>query len=103
MPGNWLRGEMMRTRSTQVTFHNPFNLDGVEGNFPPGTYKIEVGQEKIEVGPVQDWKQLSVSVCTPAIERAAGSEEWIVIKPEALQAALAFEEAAETASSAGAQ
>ena len=73
---------MNRTTSTQVTFTQPFRLDGAEGMQPAGTYTVETEEELLQSVSFPVWQRVASVVLLP--RRAA-----IAIDPTALAAALA--------------
>ena len=73
---------MNRTISTQVTFTQPFRLDGVEGMQPAGTYIVETEEELLQSVSFPVWQRVASVILLP--RQAA-----VAIDPAALAAALA--------------
>ena len=55
-----------RTRRHEVTFSHPFNLRGLDGEQPAGTYKIETDEELLEHLSFPVWRRVATSVVLPS-------------------------------------
>ena len=74
-----------RTASSQVTFHRAFQLKGVEGLQPPGSYTLTVEEEKLDTLSVDAWHRTSATLHIPL----GGAIEHAAIDMDDLRAALA--------------
>jgi len=77
---------MNRTTSSQVTFTQPFRLDGVDDMLPAGTYPVETEEELLQSVSFPVWQRLTTVILLP--RRAA-----VAVDPAALAAALALDTA----------
>ena len=78
----------VRPRDKRVTFVRPFNLKGLDGMQPAGTYSVATHEEGAGFFPLSKSKRLStwIRVCrNPGI---AGAVEHVNIDPHELTAAL---------------
>jgi hypothetical protein len=73
---------------SSVSFAYPFFLNGIEGNYPPGTYAIEVSQEPVEGMTFIGYRRVKTTIELPS-NAAYVSRQIIEIEPADLEAALA--------------
>jgi hypothetical protein len=52
----------IRTTSRLVTFRRPFRFAGLESAQPPGTYTLDVEEEKVDTLSVAGWRQTGVTL-----------------------------------------
>lgn len=59
----------MATRTTQVQVHVPhgFNLPGIDGQQPPGNYRIDYVEEAIEAASRLAWRRVEAFIYLPEI------------------------------------
>ena len=81
----------METRTTHstVTFRRPFQLAGMDGVAPAGSYKLDMEEEKLDTLSFESWRQTAVVL---QIARA-GVTEYLAIDPQDLREALARDNA----------
>lgn len=79
---------MTRTRTDTVTFQRPFRLSGLDGLLPPGTYSIEVDEERVEGVSFPVFRRVQTLFHIPATAERPGLTETAVIDPHDLAAAL---------------
>lgn len=77
----------MDTRTTHsiVTFTRPFQLMGMDGVAPAGSYQLDTEEEKLDTLTCEAWRQTAVILQV----RRAGVTEYLPMDPEELRAALA--------------
>ena len=75
----------LRSTSSPVTFTRPFELKGIEGLQPAGTYEVDTEEEIVETLH----RTVYVRVATFLIMRSAGMVRTATIDPKDLEAALA--------------
>jgi hypothetical protein len=73
----------LRTTKSSVTFARPFQLKGVDGQQPAGTYELETDEEIIEA----HGRTVYVRVATLLYIRSLGMKQTITVDPSDLQAA----------------
>jgi hypothetical protein len=75
---------LTRTSHSHVTFRRPFRLAGMGAAAPPGCYKVDLEEERLDTPTVEAWRQ------TVAILQVttAGLTEHVTIDPQALRDAL---------------
>ena len=78
----------IRTTSKAVTFTRPFHLDGIEGEYPAGSYAVETEEALIDAPSVVAYRRIATWIRLPLPSRAAGSSQTVMIDPAALDAAL---------------
>ncbi len=71
-----------------VTFAHPFELAGVDGPQPPGSYDVETIEEQMEGLTLSVWRRVSTSIVLPAPHISAAARQTSVIDPAELAAAL---------------
>ncbi len=81
----------METRTTHstVTFRRPFKLAGMDGIAPPGNYRLDMEEEKLDTLSFESWRQTAVIL---QLTRA-GVTEYLAIDPQELRDALARDSA----------
>jgi hypothetical protein len=77
-----------RTTRSSVRFAHPFYLAGIEGNYPPGIYAIEVSEEPIEGMSIVGYRRTQTTIELPS-NTAYVSRQVVEIEPADLEAALA--------------
>lgn len=86
---------MNRTTSKTVTFTRPFVLDGLDGPHPAGSYTVETAEELLQALSFPAWRRLYTTIRLPGRPGASVLEQIATIDPEALDAALARDAAAD--------
>ncbi len=76
----------MNERVTQetVTFKHPFSLDGVDGQFPPGSYLVEVTEEQLAGLSFVAYRRVSTTIFLPGMTAAYSSWQRVDIEPSDL-------------------
>ena len=76
----------METRTTHstVTFARPFQLIGMDGVAPAGSYQLDTEEEKLDTLTYEAWRQTAVIMQV----KRAGVTEYLPIDPEELRDAL---------------
>lgn len=77
-----------RTVEKTVTFQYPFVLAGYTPAFPPGTYKIEIDEERIDSLSFQAFLRTRVTFFVPEYLTRPGEAESLNFPPQELWAAL---------------
>jgi hypothetical protein len=75
---------MNRTTNSQVTFTQPFRLDGVDDMLPAGTYPVETEEELLQSVSFPVWQRVATVILLP--RRAA-----VAVDPAVLAAALTLD------------
>ncbi|MES2471565.1 MAG: hypothetical protein V4601_01865 [Pseudomonadota bacterium] len=77
----------METRTTHsaVIFRHPFQLAGMDGMAPAGSYRLDMEEEKLDTLTFESWRQTAVILQVPR----AGVTEYLPIDPQELRDALA--------------
>ena len=77
----------METRTTHSTviFLHPFQLRGMDGTAPAGSYQLSTEEEKLDTLTIESWRQTAVIL---QVARA-GITEYLTIDPDELRAARA--------------
>lgn len=78
----------MRTKRQSVTFHRPFDLKGLDGVQPPGTYLVFTDEEEIPGLSYIAWHRVETMFRLPEVDAHRGMEQLIRISPKDLAAAL---------------
>jgi hypothetical protein len=86
---------MNRTTSKTVTFRHPFHLDGFDGAQPAGSYTVETAEELLQALSFPAWRRLYTTIRLPGRPGASVLEQTATIDPEALDAILARDAAAD--------
>jgi len=73
-----------RSTSSQITFRQPFRLNGIEGLQPAGSYTLTVEEERLDTLSIDAWRQTSATLYVPQ----GGAIDYVAISMEDLQAAL---------------
>lgn len=79
----------MRTSRKVVTFDRPFELDGLDGQQPAGSYLVVTDEEPIANILFDAWRRVATTIRIPALGINSGIEQVVAINPENLAAALA--------------
>ncbi len=85
---------MNRTTSRTVTFAHPFVVDGLDEPHPAGSYTVETAEELLQGLSFPAWRRLSTTIRLPGRPGTLVLREMATIDPEALDAALARDAAA---------
>lgn len=75
-----------RTISTNVEFHRPFTLTGLDGPQPPGIYRVETYERLLDTVSFTAYQRISTSIELPG--PSAGMTRTATIDPDELAAAL---------------
>jgi hypothetical protein len=78
-----------RMERKMVIFAHPFELRGVEGTFPPGSYAVEVTEEQLDGLSFIAHRRVSTTIVLPSSNTAHLSRQLVQIEPTDLEAALA--------------
>ncbi len=70
-----------------ITFLHPFELGGVEGMLPAGTYTIETIEESIESVSMVAYRRVSTTIIVPSPRQGTASRQMVTIDPSNLEAA----------------
>jgi hypothetical protein len=74
-----------RTTRSTVIFKRPFQLIGMDGVAPAGSYQLAREEEKLDTLTCEAWRQTAVILEV----RRAGVTEYLPVDPEELREALA--------------
>ncbi len=77
-----------RITRTTVTFRHPFELAGVEGEQPAGTYAVETTEEPISGLSFLAYRRVSTTIEVASGQFGAASRQVANIEPPDLDAAL---------------
>lgn len=77
----------IRTRRESITFRHGFDLRGIEGHFPAGTYDIDTDEELLDSLSVTAYRRVATSITVPLTGAGAGSYQVMKIDPADLEAA----------------
>ena len=88
---------MMRHTSLEITFQHPASLKGLERAVAPGTYRVDVEEERIEGLSFLAYRRLATFLRLPLPGQGAGSSQVHLVDPKELEQALARDAAAEAA------
>lgn len=77
-----------RMTRTAVEFRHAFELEGVEGVQPPGTYDVETVEELIAGLSFEAYRRVSTAITVRSTNAAINSRQQTVIDPADLAAAL---------------
>lgn len=84
----------MRTTKSMVTFTQPFNLAGFDGEQPAGSYSVETDEELLEGVSFPAYRRMATMMQLDARARgSSGVLQVAVINPDELAAALAADAA----------
>ena len=84
----------VRTDTRTVTFRRAFRLTGLDDAQPPGTYAVEIDEERLEPLSFAAYRRTETRIRVP-LRGVAGSSQTIAIDPAELEAALARDAAPE--------
>lgn len=79
----------------EVTFRHPFVLKGLGRTAPPGTYRVDIEEERIEGLSFLAYRRLATFIRLPVAGRGPGSTESLLVDPKELERALARDAAAD--------
>ena len=74
-----------RITSTTVSFRNPFEITGVEGEHPAGTYIVETTEEPIGGLSFLAYRRVSTTIILPSRHLGPASRQVITIDPQDLE------------------
>ena len=77
-----------RTTHKSVEFVHPFQLAGVDGKQPPGTYDVETIEEQLEGLSFVAYRRISTTIALLGYTTASVSKQLHTIDPAELAAAL---------------
>jgi hypothetical protein len=73
-----------RTSHSHITFRRPFRLKGMDTWAPPGRYKVDLEEERLDSLSVEAWRQTAVTLQVAS----AGVTDYVNIDPRDLHDAL---------------
>lgn len=79
---------MSRTTETTVAFARPFRLPPLEAPQPAGVYRVIVDEDEVPGLSFLAYRRTGTMLALPAIGAAAGSSQFVTVRPEDLEAAL---------------
>jgi hypothetical protein len=82
---------MNRTVTTQVTFHHPFQLDGIAETRQAGTYLVETEEEQLQGVSFEAWRRLETVIHLPQQPGGPMVDQVVAVSPKALEVALALD------------
>lgn len=86
---------MMRNTTMEITFRRPFALRGLGRAMPPGTYRVDIEEERIDGLSFLAYRRLATFIRLPVAGRGPGSTESLLVDPKELEQALARDAAAD--------
>lgn len=81
----------------EITFRHPFALKGREGAVAPGTYRVDIEEERIEGLSFLAYRRLATFIRVPVAGRGPGTTESLLVDPKELERALARDAVADAA------
>jgi hypothetical protein len=89
MPGPMRKVFAVKERMTHttVTFRHPFELAGVDGEQPAGTYNVEMTEEPIAGLSFLAYRRVSTTIIVASRQFGAASRQVVTIDPLDLEAA----------------
>jgi hypothetical protein len=88
---------MMRHTSLEVTFRHAASLRGLERAVAPGTYRVDIEEERIEGLSFLAYRRLATFIQLPLAGHGAGSSQVHLVDPKELDKALERDAAANAA------
>jgi hypothetical protein len=88
---------MTRSTTADVTFRHPFTLKGLEDTVPPGTYRVDTEEERIEGLSFLAYRRLATFIRLPMAGHGSGSTQSLLVDPKELEQALARDAVADAA------
>ena len=79
----------------EVTFRYPFTLTGLESAAPPGTYRVDIEEERIDGLSFLAYRRLATFIRLPMTGHGSGSTQSFLVDPKELERALARDAAAD--------
>jgi hypothetical protein len=76
-----------RTKRENVTFSNPFSLEGFDRMLPAGSYEVVTDEELIEGLSFPVYRRIATMMLVPAQSSQSSSLEMLTIDPLALAGA----------------
>jgi hypothetical protein len=80
---------LTRTTAKSVVFGRPFELEGIDGIQPAGTYLTETEEELLQTLSFPAWRRVSTAIFLPHKPGGPMIDQVAAIDPAALDAALA--------------
>jgi hypothetical protein len=78
---------MVRSTTAEVTFRHPFTLKGLESAAPPGTYRVDIEEERIEGLSFLAYRRLATFIRLPLTGHGSGSAQSFLVDPKDLDEA----------------
>ena len=88
---------MMRHTSLEVTFRHPASLRGLERAVAPGTYRVDIEEERIEGLSFLAYRRLATFIRLPVAGHGPGSAQSFLVDPKELDEARERDAAANAA------
>lgn len=82
--------ESLGNRSTEslATFQHPFTLSALDGEQPPGTYRVEVDEEELLGLSFLAYRRVATMIHIPSIETSRLSRQVFTVNLDELEAAI---------------
>ena len=71
----------------EITFRHPFALKGLEDAVPPGTYRVDIEEERIEGLSFLAYRRLATFIRLPLAGHGPGSAQSFLVDPKELDEA----------------
>jgi hypothetical protein len=81
----------------EITFRHAASLRGLERAVPPGTYRVDIEEERIEGLSFLAYRRLATFIRIPMAGHGAGSSQVLPVNPKELEKALERDAAANVA------
>jgi hypothetical protein len=91
------QASMTRSTTADVTFRHPFTLKGLEDTVPPGTYRVDTEEERIEGLSFLAYRRLATFIRLPMAGHGSGSTQSLLVDPKELEQALVRDAVADAA------
>ena len=75
---------MMRHTSLEITFRYVFTLKGLERPAPPGTYRVDIEEERIDGLSFLAYRRLATFIRLPMTGHGSGSAQSFLVDPKDL-------------------
>jgi hypothetical protein len=75
---------MTRSKTLDLTFRQPFTLKGLEGTAPPGTYRVDIEEERIDGLSFLAYRRLATFIRLPMAGYGPGSTQSFLVDPKDL-------------------
>lgn len=83
----------IRTRTKEVTFVRPFVLGGLDEVLPAGAYVVETDERRVNGVSFLAYRRISTRILLPAASGNPALGRTLITSPEALEAAVARDQA----------